>query len=1223
MKKYGKSLLSVAAAVAISSSMLSAGYLPLTSSAKDDTWILFGVNGIQSTATQASDAGTFSITDSVNNTWKDTTADEVAVTNNSNMATLDATDTNKDPVEVRVNTSGYTYNETEPVRTVYVTDTTGNKPIFSFTYKASLEGEKLEYKSGTDTIVYYVLLDSAHTYNNPSVGVKTPSQNAGTNGVTLDSLKDGATSLVDYNLSNNPAQVINYDVTNYGDAADATDSLRMYGFEASNGAWELFDSRNSVAANDFETLKKGKGYWGKIDTNDDNTTGGSGQLAGLVLGSSTISTSDYSALNLTNGWNLISFDNTDTEIRRSTTGMLAAINNSAGTIKLYDSSRNQSVDVTFTGAETNIEIAKKINYAISKAKVDGILAKVFDLKAFPTQTAGTFALISNKKFAIADGAADNIAAIRPMAIGGGTAAEKSVWDVANKVLIDLSAGNAGNGAIYDSRYGEYFLILEPLTAAGTASAVDDGQAAKLNVVANLKNTTPDNQIVDINDTLAVSTTNLDAATGISAVEIDVDQNGTTNYALMASKQPFYVRDATISRVFKYVTSDTNGTVALSNVYNTTIADLQINADENATAAAEDINATALIADDDGAGNVVVIANQAAIISGSLSSSVEFSVLHKTGGDNLSVSDAGSLVTSNTDLAKGAVKAVFAPDAFIKSEITNSLDINLTAYINGDDSNYSFTVQNIYDVNTTFDLNTTANITTYTLTDLVTAVDSQLSDLNVTATVTGAPSGDKILTISGFDLIDSNVDVNMTGTVDETAVTDLGAIDTTSTANLTPDLKYNAVYTPNYVLNGPLYTMMKNGFRLSALVTGATQISDGSVTWESIDLTRPTSEWLDSQDYNLFETDPDAGYWAYLDTPSSSAMSIVNSPVSTVAYTTFFDGTTTSNFYSGNIDVELANVLSAADTDDSVRVVATVGGQEIELTRDSATSSTYSGKINLYEITTDPITGVNTDVSVIVADGLGNKIASTVVATIKNVKPATPSMTVNENTVTITDANGSTAKQYYVFENFVPEKYTAGDELVKTAATGSLTGVCANATAVTIASNPGSLKLFSVDGGQTGTGNGTLGTGNASDLYSIAYMPIAKSRIILSDYNDGGTSDVSVGGTNYDVSCVTSGVYTNNEYGVTLTTETSNVYTKVAYTPLTLADNFATPITMFVSDGTTTAKIDYADAYIGKEVFVMLDGKVYGYTFPTKIVAENSTDTSPISIASGLKTGVTF
>ncbi len=1218
MKKYGKSLLSVAAAVAISSSMLSAGYLPLTSSTKDDTWILFGVNGIQSTATQASDAGTFSITDSTSNTWTDTTADEVAVTNSSNMATLDATDANKDPVEVRVNTSGYTYNETEPVRTAYVTDATGNKPIFSFTYKASLEGEKLEYKSGTDTVVYYVTLSSANTYNNPAVGVKTPATSGGTGGVTLNSLKDGATSLVDYNLSNNPPQVDNYDVTNYGDAADANDSLRMYGFDASSGAWELFDSRNSAAANDFETIQKGKGYWGKIDTNDDNATTGSGQLAGLVLGSSTIAKSDYTALNLSNGWNLISFDSANTEIRRSTTGMLAAINNSAGTIKLYDSSRNQSVDVTFTGSETDAEIAKKINYAISKAKVDGILAKVFDLKAFPTQTAGTFALISNKKFAIADGAGDNITTLRTLSVGTGTAAEKSVWDVANKVLIDLSAGNAGNGAIYDSRYGEYFLMLQPLTGAGTAENVDSGQTAKVNVVANLKNATPDNQIIDVATSLTATTANLDGATGITAVQVDVNQDGTTDYALMSSKQPFYVRDITISRVFKYVPSDTNGTVTVSTVQSLADFDITIRMDSNATATAEDINNTALIADDDGAGNIVVIANQAAIASGTLQSSVEFSVLHKTGGDNLSVYDSGSLVTSNTDLAKGAVKAVYAPNAFVRSEITNSLDLNLTNYVPNSDSNYTFTFNNIFDINTTG-----AQITEPAdMAALVTALTTQLSDLNITVTTSQASN---IITLAGFDLIDANVDVNATTSagVDVTAATDLGAVNTASVADLTPDLKYNAVYTPNYVLDGPLYTMMDNGFRLAALVTGATQISDGSVTWESIDLTRPTSEWLDSQDYNLFETDPDAGYWAYLETPSSSAMSIANSPVSTVGYTTFFDGTTTTNFFSGNIDVELANVLPAADADDSVRVVATVGGQEVELTRDSASSSTYSGKINLYEITTDPITGANTDVSVVVADGLGNKIASTVVATIKNVKPATPSMTINANTVTITDANGSSAKQYYIFQDFIPEKYTAGDELVKSAAAGALTGACANATAVTISSTPGSLKLISVDGGQTGTGNGTLGTGNASDIFSIAYMPIAKSRVILSDYNDGGTSDVSVGGTDYNSSCESTAVYTNNEYGVTLTSETANKKVKVAYAPLTLADNFATPITMFVTDGTTTAKVDYPDAYIGKEVFIELDGKVYGYTFPTKAVAENSTDSSPISIASGLKSGVTF
>jgi len=45
---YKKGLLSVATAMALMSSSASANYIPLTSSANDNHWVLFGVNGFQS-----------------------------------------------------------------------------------------------------------------------------------------------------------------------------------------------------------------------------------------------------------------------------------------------------------------------------------------------------------------------------------------------------------------------------------------------------------------------------------------------------------------------------------------------------------------------------------------------------------------------------------------------------------------------------------------------------------------------------------------------------------------------------------------------------------------------------------------------------------------------------------------------------------------------------------------------------------------------------------------------------------------------------------------------------------------------------------------------------------------------------------------------------------------------------------------------------------------------
>lgn len=1204
MNKYRKTLLSSVAAIAISSSLLSAGYLPLTSVAKDDTWILFGVNGLAGTADQASDEGSFSITDSTTNTWTDSAADEVPATNTSNMATLDAVDSAKAPVEVRVNVSGFTYSQTEPVRTMYVTGATGESVIFSFTYKASLEGEKLEYKASDSDSVFFVTLDSSKTYSTPAPGVITPATTGGGGGVTLNSLVGTTANVVDYNLANNPPQVAEYDVAAYYDAEDANDSVRMYGYDAGSGTWELFDSRNSDAANDFLTIQKGKGYWAKIDTNDDNTTTGSGQLAGMVLGSSTISTADYDALNLANGWNLISFDNTDTEIRRATTGMLVAITTAAQTIKLYDSSLNNSVDVTFAVGDSDVELARKINYAISKAKVLGTLPKVFNLKAFPTNTANTLALISDKKFGIEDAAADTITGIQT--INGA-----KVWDSTNSAIAATAPIDPVNGTIYESRYGEYFLMVEPLVGAGTAAGISVAGATVLNVTTT-DGTTILTELVDINTSMVASTASLDALANIKAISVDVDQNTTDDYVLMSSAYPFDVRDFTVSRVFKYI-ADANGTVDVKNigVVGNDIDALAINGEANASVVAEDINATALLSDDDGNGNIVIVSTLGGVNAGNTdisSSSVKFSVLHASGGDNLQAWDGTQLVTTTSDLAKGSVKAVYAPNAFVQQEITNKTTLDVTSLIGVTDSNVSIVYTTMYDTNVTGVEISDIEITTAAA--FKTALESQLTDLNLTSTV---DISGNVLTISGYDIINIYTDENTTGSYEVNGTSTLGYVASADATPLTDDLKYNSVYSPNYVLAGPLYTMRDTGFSLQALVTGATDISDGSVTWESIDLTRPTSEWLLSQDYNLFSTDPDAAYWAYLGTPATNSMSLTGD-VDGVSYTTYFDGTTATNFFSGNIKVDLADVNQAALDDDSVRVVAIVSGKEIELKKD--TTGTYTGAVNLYELKTSPISGTSTPVYIKVADGIGNKIEPQIIYTIDNTKPAAPVIEAVENGISVTPVADATG--YYVFSGLVPESYTDGDEIAQFSAGGSVSGICAQATQASISDSAGSIQVVAVDG------NGTITQGNISDIATSTFMAIAKSRMVLSDFQDvTGATSSSTGGTDYNSSCEAAATYTTNEYGISMTSETSNTTVKIAYTPLTLADGLGAGISVFVGDGTTVAKIDYADAYVGDEVFILLGTKTYGYTLPTRIIGEATTDTSYADLTADLKTGVTF
>lgn len=256
MKKYRKSLVSVAAAVAISSSILGANYLPLTTSTSDNKWVLVGVTGYVGTSGQSAASGEYSVEDLVSNKWEDATEDNLG-NEKTDIGTLKAID--HATIKVRLDTSNYTIDQQEPTRTIYVTDATGNTPFFAFTYKAAFEGEKLEYESTLDASnVYYVTLNSDNTYSNPAVGVITPA--TGGNGITeatLNSLVTDAQSVVDYNLSNNPPLSSDYEPSVYRDQ-DNNDSIRMFSYIPSTGGWDIHDSRNNDDSNNFNTIEKGK-----------------------------------------------------------------------------------------------------------------------------------------------------------------------------------------------------------------------------------------------------------------------------------------------------------------------------------------------------------------------------------------------------------------------------------------------------------------------------------------------------------------------------------------------------------------------------------------------------------------------------------------------------------------------------------------------------------------------------------------------------------------------------------------------------------------------------------------------------------------------------------------------------------------------------------------------------------------------------------------------------
>lgn len=1206
MFNYKKSLLSLATVAALAVAPVSANYIPLAdATGADEQWTLFGVTGLKTSgAGSGTTAGTFSIADNIANAVSDNTLDDLFVSgliasSSESLARVKVLSPFS-LIEVRVDTTGAVFSETEPVRTMYVTMTEGGGPAFAFTYRASLEGHTMQYSTSADgSNAHSIKISSVNTYNNPGLGTVIQ-EIAGIPGSSLSGLSD----MVDYNLDNNPANSAYYDRDVHQDVAGVGEYLRVYSYDAINEVWELYDSRNAADVNDFSELKKGKAYWAKM-----NNPANSG---GLVLGSSSITSSEYTAAGITDGWNLMAFDNANPYIRKSETGFLVTTDGD-DVITIYDASGNHSVAIAITDNTNEVATCDEINIAIKNAILDGTMPASFDLRVIPTGTGQQYAFLSTKRFLLDDSGTGSIAAVTTLAgLDPFVVSDaQNPTDGEDLTIVDLgtTAGAINGGTIAMSKYGEYALIIEALHGVGTASA-QAANAARIHLQSAASNATTVSAL-SVDNGGAIATTAATLSTDIGghnavATAVDTNLDATADSILIASAEPFYVRDHTFTRVFEYTdVAEAEGETTISG---TTTAGTYADTGAAQTAAAF---ITAL----EGVNSIqgVVDATQIVLIS-SDDDSNEFTVTENTGATATVGTLFDQLVdaTNINDISKGAVKGVYSLTSFASSTLTNTLEsgnalTNLDAMDDGTDTI-------LVSVTTPTGTYTEAAATAITgvagavsVSDFTTFVQAQIeawlaesSILYDSVTVTNTDPA--VVTIVSTEVIDFTITATLVGgsvatntAIPLAASTTLGRL-TTVVPDLADDLKFNAIYAPNYVTDGPLYTMKDTSYTLKALVTGTTDLSDGSVNWDSIDLTRTPSEWLDSQDYNLFKVNENSGYWSFVEADSgSNTLTVANAALSPIVYTHRFNETDVNyNSVSGNI----ALTIDGLDVDDrAVPVVsATIAGSTIELANING-SNIYTGKVSSYEIES-MVAGYNYEILANAADGLGYNLKAEDVGLIVDfTKPAAPTIDLSDGTSVAFASTSDDVAGYYVFNGQIPEENTVGATNLfvnLTAAEAAAYGLCQETSKLAWNDTAYELNVVAVDGA------GTLGKGNVSDTTTENYVPMLKDAIRLVDSN-AADSDATILGTVYNSECVSTGAQTVN-YGVTLTSETDLQTVKIAYEPENVTDLTATPVSLFVNstnqDASVIAKITYASVYAGETIYVELEGIVYSLLLPT-------------------------
>ncbi|MEA2100106.1 MAG: hypothetical protein U9P72_08250 [Campylobacterota bacterium] len=1248
MTNNKKGLLSLVTALALASSAMASSYVPLTSASNDDRWILYGVNGFKLDGATAASTALFTVWgDAVDTQVTDNTIDEVSVsglratagdasTEMGEIKALNLPTGALSAITINVDSISEAFSATEPMRTMYFKAQGNSYADAMFTYKASLEGKTLEYQyNGDATKTYTITINALNTFDNPATRAEKTAAD-GSGGIALDTIP----LAMDYDLLDNPQDPANYNRVANSDnpashqTANNSASTRMYGYNANTNSWEIYDSGNSALANDFTLLKKGKAYWAKVDLDDDDNSDAHTK-AGLVLGASGLVSSDYDG-EITTAWNLMSFDGAKPTIRTSNTGMIITDALAGGTIDIIDSTGVNTVTVNLPAGSTQAD-AIAISMAIESAKSNGLIPDTFDLRAFRVD-ADEILLISNKKFSVLDTGNTEISAASTMA-------GKPLWDIANNALFGAAGADIpATGA--STVYGESALILQPLVAAGTASQLDNTEAVGVASAARsakikINTNTPlhlagagDDDAATFGDTV---TNFISDATIDNAVIVDLDNNGTEDYVLIAADESFYIRDYTFTRVMSYdstnsgntikIASPISATITTTGAIGTTIDNINAVADEN------DVDTdTAVYAAADGAKILFISAGENAN---------NFNIFDDVTEDYLIDT------TSSLDIAKGAVKDIYSIDYLAKQALVPyviSIDINETTDNAGDTivfalnsgTNSANASQGVVastavaytDMFNAYILAIKNRIIADGLDATVTHDFTETSD--VPATLATALAAAKI-TVSGYGINHIVTDyTNSGGSVETDANTSSTAgfgVLNSPIANLTSDLKYNAIYTPDYAKDGPLYTLKGIGYTPQSMVTGSTFMSDGSISWDNIDLTRKPAEWFRNSDgtihndYNLFSIDGKAGYWVYLiNNTDSNDLAISNVTIKPTYIHHFNNNLTTINHVAATIQLTVTGLPT--DTS-SVSVYANVGGSNVELASTS-NNGIYSGSLTSYEVQNLTAGGIR-DITVSVADGLGYRIDSVTVGSIDYEKPITPTVNKGNGTNVSLSSTSSDATGYYIYKDAIPEESTgtSNSKIIKLLASeASGFNLCS------ISNSFGTeyiYRAFAMDGLSSVTGassDGELGYGNASDALEFTFSATLKSSSLLTN-TQGVDADATSLAVSYDATCK-AGATDTQDAGISLKSIDTDTRVRMSYKKESNV-SFTTdaPLTIYVGiSAAGLAEVKYVPAYGGNTFYIEFNNVVYSGVFPLDDNA-NGSSSSALNVSGNTIVGQTF
>lgn len=1250
---YKKSLISIVAAMALSTSALADGnaiYVPMSNTVKDGQWKLIGVNGLSTGVASTFGTSTAGYTSGYESLEDTNTSDYLETLGLRDLVSVQALQSEGlTGLEIAVEgAASVTFEPKEPVRSMYViVGSAASQPNVKINYKASLEGAGVEFYINNDMATrYYSTLSQDSTYADAVTA--SLYEGSSTTNSTLSAIED----VLDFNSTDNPTEAKYFDAST--DLNTTGTTAIFYHFNAVTQQWEIWDKSLTGTSNDFDEFKVGDAYWGFVDRDQTQaaSTPNNGGATTLILGKSGDSvpsadayriddTQDYSTSNsrLSDGWNMIALDAIKPNIRHASTGLIVTTKDVNATITLTDSTGANSIAIPIKFEDTNAVDTNgsiqstSINLAIEKAKIAGTIPPYFNIKAFGTSDPQDIILISDARFTVEDDAANDF-------IGGVTTltGENPYNELGGNVVTisDLNASVAGQGSA-TSAYGEYALILNTLVGASsidgnvsatggfsklefgdatngdhTAIALTEGASTLANVVTNLSDNAD-----DVEPTFTPTVT-----------PIDTDNDGTSDMVIVANATPFYVKDKTYTRVFAVDATTANGTTEALTISGDTEVAIIPATETNATAAA--IAITAQI-------NAQLATTE--VRAADLSGNIVVASVDKNNFDlkDVESQDEGVLLNtlSTNNLAKGAIGSVHALDSLarvslyphtwtatgfsINSDVNDTNDTICIEIMSTIDNNGTYCTPidptdingstNSISADTGQDTNTTSRLKWFDT--MVLDMNFQLSEdsLHGYAYHTYDINADNLATAT---VVLVSYDANLTSTTlgvgdmsapatpfyDSSDALTLGGTGSLG-GTLTSDLTTNPVHTPDFAAYGPLYTMYDAGYDVRAILKAETDLSAGTIVWDSIDLTRDEDDWFLNNEMNLFKSNDYSGYWVYLETLTAPNI-VIGTPQYNAVYTYYFDkdGTATTQDSTTNIINSGSLTVSVTGIDTTTSsVFARIGAVEFEMKDNGSASDDYTADLTNYAISAFAQNSVGpTAVTIRVTNGKGEyKKDSSFEFDFQPPTINTPDTTSSLTSVEFDSDDNSTT--FHIFKDYIPElastRAGASTTLISTGTTttGKLSlNICKELTFGEV------NEIVAV----TADGTGVIGTSNLSDAEVFDYAVMLKGAHVLS--HTFGSADLkATHGVIYDDNCAVEDDNTTiaDNSGVSV----KSLIAGTAYLSYSEIDGVGTDLSGAYnqewSDGTNTViQTQNLDEYAGKVFFVEYGGTMYTGVFPS-------------------------